>query len=999
MNSVKILIGYHKPSVLFKSDILTPIHLGRALATEVSKDGKMTEEEYQWMLDNMIGDDTGDNISLKNRHYNEMTGIYWAWKNYDKLGNPDYIGFMHYRRLFSLTNLPFSVNDSIIDVIEKSQLFNDRYLKNLISQYDILTPQWRAPLPQGSTLYDKLLVSSLNNLEEILNGFPEYSSYFKDFLQENNLCYSNMFIMKKNIFFEYCYFIFPILNALEAKIDYSKDSPRRIGFDSEFITDFFLYKQSRNLKSKTLNKIYYANSLLNYTYENVNNILKFDTSSQGLELSPAFNQNNVPVILACDNNYAPYGAITINSIIQNASEEKNYDIILLHTDISEENQKKILYLAKNKNNISIRILDVSSKIDEIKKDLFVHNFYSIATYFRILIPTICQKYDKVIYLDTDVVTCEDIANLYQINIGDNLLGATPDISAICQSNLGKKMPDRNLTYQDYFAKILGVSDINKYFQAGVLIINVNQCKKEDIYTQFMNKIKEIKNPFYVDQDILNSICYGKVTYITPMWNHVAHIKSCNYFKGFVPDNMFQEYVKARGNPKLIHYTGPEKPWHNPKWVLADNFWRYATQTPFFEKFLFNVVNKYSTNYINSNNWNIDLDIVVYTYFYFIKQLKYKIYKLFQRFCFGKIRNKLSEKLKNIEKKLQKARFLIKKHENFYKISPQISEEEYITGSNLFDKEYYYKTYKIKPSKAIKHYCNKGWLKGYNPNDIFNGKEYQRLNCCSTNPLLHYIHAGKQLGHYVCLKARHQAPQEQIDEYWSSSTNYPQRSKQVIYTCLTGNYDSLINHRYINPEWSYICFTDNEDLLKQSQYGIWQIKKLVNKTDLGNILNNRYHKILPYELFNDDVEQSIYVDSNCNILTPTLFNRVKHAQSHLLIPLHFSTPCLYQEMDWYERHHPELSAQINTMRCLFLADGFPFNYGMTENNIIYRHHSDQKVEKIMKNWWKYIRDYVPRDQLSLSYCLWKEGISVEDISMSNARIDLHNFVFYPHKKGN
>lgn len=161
MNSVKILIGYHKPSVLFKSDILTPIHLGRALATEVSKDGKMTEEEYQWMLDNMIGDDTGDNISLKNRHYNEMTGIYWAWKNYDKLGNPDYIGFMHYRRLFSLTNLPFSVNDSIIDVIEKSQLFNDRYLKNLISQYDILTPQWRAPLPQGSTLYDKLLVLSL----------------------------------------------------------------------------------------------------------------------------------------------------------------------------------------------------------------------------------------------------------------------------------------------------------------------------------------------------------------------------------------------------------------------------------------------------------------------------------------------------------------------------------------------------------------------------------------------------------------------------------------------------------------------------------------------------------------------------------------------------------------------------------------------------------------------------------------------------------------------
>ena len=60
--SVKILVGYHKPAQLLKSDILVPIHLGRALATQISKDGQMSEEDYQWMLDNMIGDDTGDNI-------------------------------------------------------------------------------------------------------------------------------------------------------------------------------------------------------------------------------------------------------------------------------------------------------------------------------------------------------------------------------------------------------------------------------------------------------------------------------------------------------------------------------------------------------------------------------------------------------------------------------------------------------------------------------------------------------------------------------------------------------------------------------------------------------------------------------------------------------------------------------------------------------------------------------------------------------------------------
>ena len=70
LTTVKILISYHKPAVLLKDEVLTPIHVGRTLATESSKDGSMSEEDYKWMLDNMIGDDTGDNISYLNRTLN-----------------------------------------------------------------------------------------------------------------------------------------------------------------------------------------------------------------------------------------------------------------------------------------------------------------------------------------------------------------------------------------------------------------------------------------------------------------------------------------------------------------------------------------------------------------------------------------------------------------------------------------------------------------------------------------------------------------------------------------------------------------------------------------------------------------------------------------------------------------------------------------------------------------------------------------------------------------
>ena len=102
--NVKILVCYHKKDVLYKSNILVPIHCGRAVATEKHKDGQISAADYDWLLRNTIGDDTGDNISKLNREVNEMTAIYWAWKNYDKLGNPDFIGLCHYRRLFNFAD-------------------------------------------------------------------------------------------------------------------------------------------------------------------------------------------------------------------------------------------------------------------------------------------------------------------------------------------------------------------------------------------------------------------------------------------------------------------------------------------------------------------------------------------------------------------------------------------------------------------------------------------------------------------------------------------------------------------------------------------------------------------------------------------------------------------------------------------------------------------------------------------------------------------------------
>ena len=101
--NVKVIVAYHKKDILYKNEILIPLHSGRAVAYDKSKDGVISVDDYNWLINNLLGDDSGDNISVANRALNEMTAIYWAWKNYDKLGNPDYIGLNHYRRLFNIT--------------------------------------------------------------------------------------------------------------------------------------------------------------------------------------------------------------------------------------------------------------------------------------------------------------------------------------------------------------------------------------------------------------------------------------------------------------------------------------------------------------------------------------------------------------------------------------------------------------------------------------------------------------------------------------------------------------------------------------------------------------------------------------------------------------------------------------------------------------------------------------------------------------------------------
>ena len=264
---MKILISYHKPAVLLKDEVLMPIHVGRALETESSKDGSMSEEDYKWMLENMIGDDTGYNISDKNRKYCELTGIYWAWKNHDKLGNPDYIGFMNYRKLLVFNEYEYDIYNQ--NNVEKAyreiwttytENFIEKYGLNLetinkyISKYDLILPMkselklvninsvredWINNIPGVNVEdYDKML-------KYICENYPKYKDGILEQMGTTRRYFYNIFVMRKDIFFDYCNFLFSVLDRLDKVIytsNYSINGKRTLAYLGGALFDCYMRK-------------------------------------------------------------------------------------------------------------------------------------------------------------------------------------------------------------------------------------------------------------------------------------------------------------------------------------------------------------------------------------------------------------------------------------------------------------------------------------------------------------------------------------------------------------------------------------------------------------------------------------------------------------------------------------------------------------------------------------------------------------------------------------
>ncbi len=208
-NKIKILVASHKPGEVFKDMVYTPIHVGRVLTGQIPG------------MENIIGDDTGENISCKNKSFCELTAIYWAWKN---LTEVEYIGLAHYRRYFETR---FTIEN--VDKIFKS-------CDVILARPYMCRQNLEIKLSRVLTMEDEIIL-----LKVIKNLYPEYEKTVIDYLYDFVDIPYNMFVMKSSLFNKYSIFLFSILFECEKymhEIPYSC-SARRMGYIGEYLLPFF----------------------------------------------------------------------------------------------------------------------------------------------------------------------------------------------------------------------------------------------------------------------------------------------------------------------------------------------------------------------------------------------------------------------------------------------------------------------------------------------------------------------------------------------------------------------------------------------------------------------------------------------------------------------------------------------------------------------------------------------------------------------------------------
>lgn len=266
----------------------------------------------------------------------------------------------------------------------------------------------------------------------------------------------------------------------------------------------------------------------------------------------------IPLIIAFTPSYFIPAATVLKSVLETSEAGALYEVICLMSEpLSQDMQERMRLIDGGSGQLSFRFWELRQ---EDMAGCFVDPKYTLAANFRLIIADRLPEYDKAIYLDCDIIVRQDLAKLYrEVELGDNYLAGVAETSE---------------EYQIKAYEPLGCK-AGEYINSGFLVMNLKLLRQDQMAQKFMDALR-VPYLTFPDQDVLNSVCRGRILYLPIVYNGIRSFMLPGFRPTFLRYHTLEAWHQVR-REGTIHYTG-EKPWRAYT-LLFEKWWQCYWRLP------------------------------------------------------------------------------------------------------------------------------------------------------------------------------------------------------------------------------------------------------------------------------------------------------------------------------------------------------------------------------------------------------------------------------------
>lgn len=516
MKKIKLFVTCHKQFVIPPCKLLYPTLAGA---------------DFNKHVEGYYNDNDGENISFKNKKYCELTVQYYAWKNHDA----DYYGFMHYRRYFLFAK-DIKESEIFIDNFNnfvETYDYNEQTLQDVITKYDLIIPK-RNWFGTNMLQYASVRTQDLKDLtfctNYIIKKYPKMKSAVRKYMISLRGYSCNMFVMKKELFNDYCAWLFDILEQHEKFNSHANSDVqtyRVSGYLAERLLGIYItyLKQNKKLKIKELSKILIKNP------------------AEQVAIKPEESCNKT-IAIPFNNETLPSASVLLQSLVNT---NKNAEILLLHTEMDKEIIDNLKNQGKNTSN-AIKDITISNQIK---------NYTQLLT----SLPKLLNGYENVIVVKPNCLCLKEL-NMVQT---DKCMCGTLDVDLVVKNCKKRPQFTKLRSYGINFSNAIS----ENYLQLNLKNFeqNINKLKK---YNKFLDILSANREDIYVLPQ-------------KTIFKADNNFKSKNIYT-YAPYYLYEEYMSAKKDPDLVCFDGHSTLPTDKATNFSSQYFELARTTPYYELF-------------------------------------------------------------------------------------------------------------------------------------------------------------------------------------------------------------------------------------------------------------------------------------------------------------------------------------------------------------------------------------------------------------------------------